>query len=102
MERVDLSQPLKHDESSVQEQHSDADCDKDEQSVLVMEELESEDDHESMSTYNKRVERKQKAWEDLRSETIKRTFQFAGQTSCSTVMLSTIIQMVDKVISCLK
>ena len=70
-----------------------------------MEELESEEtsnDHESMSTYNKRVERKQKAWEDLRSETIKRTFQFAGQTSCSTVMLSTTKQMVDKVISCVK
>lgn len=102
LERVDLSQALRHDESSVQEQHSDADCGEDEQSVLVMEELESEDDHENMSIYNKRVERKQKAWEDLRSETIKRTFQFAGQMSCSTVMLSTIIQMVNKVISCLK
>ena len=89
LERVDLSQALRHDESSVQEQHSDADCGEDEQSVLVMEELESEDntnDHESMSTYNKRVERKQKAREDLRSETIKRTFQFAGQTSCPCII----------------
>ena len=42
LERVDLSQALRHEESSVQEQHSDADCEEDEQSVLVMEELEKQ------------------------------------------------------------
>ncbi len=42
--------------------------------------------NENMSLYCKKVQRKQKPWEDLRFEALKRTFQFAGQALPSCVM----------------
>ena len=40
-------------------------------------------DSDSTSAYYQKAEKKQKAWEDLRSEAIKRTFQFAGRSRSS-------------------
>lgn len=42
--------------------------------------LDEENNHESSSLYYKKIENKQKAWENLRELTIKRTFQLAGKS----------------------
>ena len=44
-------------------------------------------DDGSTSLHYQKVEKKQKAWEDIRFEAIKRTFQFAGQVLTSTCIV---------------
>ena len=81
VERVDLVQPSQ--EEHVQQQGES----NDEQLLQELEDEESDMadvDENSTSLHYKKIEKKQKAWEDLRFEAIKRTFQFAGQVLAST------------------
>ena len=56
---------------------------------------ESQENHEdcepfddpTLSAYYAKVQRKQKAWEDLRPEMLIRTFQFAGQNTKSACII---------------
>lgn len=80
VERVDLSEQLQ--DGLVEEDQQTGDNEQ-----LLYDELGDEgNEGVGASLYYKKVQKKQKAWEDLRLETLVRTFQFAGQVSDSCSM----------------
>ena len=85
VERVDLVQPLQ-EENVQHEQLAEV-------SEQFLPEIQDEGsdiadtDDGLTSLHYQKVEKKQNAWEDLRFEAIKRTFQFAGQVLTSTCIV---------------
>ena len=86
IERVDLTQPYLQDHD-VQEELLHADGDEQFLAELEDEGSEEADIDENISLHHKKVQKKQKAWEDLRSETLEKTFQFAGQYILSSCVM---------------
>ncbi len=80
VETVDLTETLQQDQEELQTDGDDE----------FMPELEDESEgvntDGNTSLYYRKVQKKQKAWEDLRCESLRKTIQYAGQISSSCVM----------------